>query len=94
MAKIILHQINDNQLLINDKEFFGLNISKVIVGVENPDRTETLTDETTGTNYRRKAVEGQEIYNISTQKHHSWFILDLETGSRGWYPGKQPEDNN
>lgn len=72
MAKVVLHPIRDNQLMIDNKEFFGINISKVIVGVQN--------DET-------GKVDGQEIYNISTQKHHPWFILDLETGSRGWYPG-------
>jgi len=93
MAKVVLHPIRDNQLMINNKEFFGLNVSKVIVGVENSERTELLTDPNTGLNYSRTAVEGQEIYNISSQKHHPWFILDLETGSRGWYPGKQPEDN-
>ena len=87
MAKVVLHPIRDNRLMINNKEFFGINISKVIVGVENSDQTELLTDENTELNYSKTAVEGQEIYNISTQKHHPWFILDLETGSRDWYPG-------
>ena len=72
MAKVVLHPIRDNQLMIDNKEFFGINISKVIVGVHN---------EETG------KVDGQELYNISTQNHHPWFILALETGSRDWYPG-------
>lgn len=94
MAKVVLHQIRDNQLMVNNKEYFGLNITKVIVGVENPNKTEILTDENTGLNYSRTAVEGQEVYSISSQKHHPWFVLDLETGSRGWYPGKKPEETN
>jgi hypothetical protein len=41
----------------------------------------------TGLNYSRTAVEAQEIYNLHTKKHSPWFILDLETGQHGWYPG-------
>lgn len=85
--KVVQHTIKDNQLSINNKEYFGLNIDRIITGVENTDRQEILKDTTTGLNYSRNAVEGQEIYKLSSQKHHPWFVLDLETGSRGWYPG-------
>ena len=73
MTEVIIHKIGDNQLMIDNKEFFGLNVPRVIVGVQN---------EQTGEAY------GQEVYNLKTQKHHPWFILALETGSRGWCPGK------
>lgn len=85
--KVVQHTIKDNQLRINNKEYVGLDIEKVIVGVENTERQEIVQDPTSGLNYSRNAVEGQEVYKLSTQKHHPWFILDLETGSRGWYPG-------
>ena len=84
---IITHPINDNKLLIENKEYTGLGVSKIIVGVENPDRREILQDKDTGLNYSRNAVEAQEIYCLKTQKHSPWFILDLETGQNGWYPG-------
>lgn len=29
----------------------------------------------------------KENFNKKTQKHHPWFILDLETGGRKLYPG-------
>ena len=89
----ITHPIADNKLLINEKEYFGLGITKVIIGVETtelgPDgeyRREIIRNER-GLSEGRRAVEGQEVYNLSTQKHHPWFILDLETGKHGWYPG-------
>ena len=28
-----------------------------------------------------------EIYDFNKQKRSCWFILDLETGSHGWFPG-------
>lgn len=84
---VIQHQISDNRLYINNSEYIGLDVDKVIVGVENPNRQEILKDSETGLNYSRNAVEGQEIYNRQTQHRSCWFILDLETGGRGWYPG-------
>ena len=86
-TKIVHHPIADNQLIIANNEYVGIGLDKIIVGVENPNRREILTDETTGLNYARNAVEAQEIYCLKTQKHRPWFILDLETGSRGWFPG-------
>ena len=87
MSKIVQHEIKDNLLIIDNKEYFPLGLSKIITGVENENRQEILKDEETGLNYSRNAVEGQEIFNLKNQKHHPWFILDLETGKRGWYPG-------
>ena len=72
----ITHPIADNKLLINEKEYFGLGITKVIIGVETtelgPDgeyRREIIRNER-GLSEGRRAVEGQEVYNLSTQKHH------------------------
>lgn len=84
---IITHPVADNKLLINEKEYTGLGVSKIITGLENPNRREILQDKDTGLNYSRTAVEAQEIYCLKTQKHSPWFILDLETGQNGWYPG-------
>ena len=84
---IITHPIADNKLLIEEKEYIGLGVSKIIFGKENLDRREILQDKETGLNYSRTAVEAQEIYCLKTQKHRPWFILDLETGQNGWYPG-------
>lgn len=83
---IVYHPIADNSLIIENNEHTGLGIEKIIVGVENPERREILTDEN-GYNYARTAVEAQEIYCLKTQRHRPWFILDLETGARGWFPG-------
>lgn len=86
-TQIVHHKIDDNQLRINNKEYFGFHVHKVITGVENENRQEIVQNPNTGLNYARNAVEGQEIYNLKTQKHHPWFLLDLETGKRGWFPG-------
>lgn len=86
-SKVVKHTIKDNQLRIENKEYFPLNISKIVVGVENSDKTEIVKNPETGLNYAINAVEAQEIFNLKTQSHHPWFILDLETGSRGWFPG-------
>lgn len=85
-SKIVYHPIKDNSLIIENKEYIGLGVAKIVVGVENPERTEIIVNED-GYNEARTAVEAQEIYCLKTQKHRPWFILDLETGSRGWFPG-------
>lgn len=87
MPAIKKHTIQDNVLQINNQEYHALDMSKIIVGIENENETEIVRDEETGLNYSRNKVESQEIYNYSTKRHRNWFILDLETGSRGWYPG-------
>lgn len=84
---LITHPVVDNKLLINEKEYTGLGVSKIITGIENPNRREILQDKETSLNYSRTAVEAKEIYCLKTQKHSPWFILDLETGQNGWYPG-------
>ena len=86
-TKRVHHPIADNQLIIENNEYTGLGVAKIIVGVENPESRETLVDPVTGYKYARNTVETHEIYCLKTQKHRPWFILDLETGSRGWFPG-------
>lgn len=86
-SKIVTHRIEDNQLRIENIESIGLDISKVIVGVENPEEREIIVNPNTGFNEARNRVEAQEIYNFKTKKHGFWFLLDLETGRRGWFPG-------
>ena len=85
-TKIVTHPIKDNSLIIENKEYTGLGVAKIVVGVENVNRTEIIVNND-GYNEARNAVEAQEIYCLKTQKHRPWFILDLETGSRGWFPG-------
>jgi hypothetical protein len=86
-SKIVTHEIKDNQLRIENGNYIGLDLAKIIVGVENPNEREIITNSQTGLNEARNRVEAQEIYNFKTKKHGFWFILDLETGSRGWFPG-------
>ena len=86
-SKIVTHEIRDNQLRIENVECIGLDIAKIIVGVENPTEREIITNPNTGLNEARNRVEAQEIYNFKTKKHGFWFMLDLETGARGWFPG-------
>lgn len=74
MATFVIHPIRDNKLLINNKVYTGLGVAKIATGVENTDK---------------HTLELQEVYNFATQKPTSGFILDLETGSRGWFPGCQ-----
>lgn len=100
---VVTHNIADNMLLIcpkqtaddqaagiiaEPKEHIALGVEQIFVGVENSDtQKEIRTDSETGFNYARTAVEAQEIYNLKKQKHRNWFILDLETGQHGWFPG-------
>jgi hypothetical protein len=72
---IITHPIADNKLLIKDEktgkieEYTCFGATKIIVGVENPERREILRDKETGLHYSRNAVEAVEIYNLKTQRH-------------------------
>jgi hypothetical protein len=66
---IITHSIINGKLMLDGKEGTILGAQKVIVGVENPDRREILTNPSSGLNYSRTAVEAQEIYCLQTQKH-------------------------
>lgn len=79
--------ISSNNLIIEGNEYTGIELQKIIVGVENTEQREIVTDKDTGYNYSRNLVEAQEIYNLRQKKHSPWFILDLETGQHGWYPG-------
>jgi hypothetical protein len=79
--------IKDNTLIIEGNSYTGLEVQKIIVGVENPTQREILVDKTTGFNYSRNLVEAKELYNVRKKKHIPCFMLDLETGQHGWYPG-------
>ena len=68
------HPIADNQLRINNKEYVGLGISKIVTGVETQDilqngekRTEIIINEQ-GLNERRIAIEEKEIYKTYNKK--------------------------
>lgn len=62
-----------SEIRINNKKVEAtINLQKVTRGVE---------DSSGG-------VQEEVIYDVSKVKHSTWFVLDLETGSRGWYPGK------
>ena len=84
-----------DQLVINEKEYVGLGINQVIVGVEsqqilsNGQPPQEIITREDGYRESRNLVEGKEIYNLRNPKHRNWFILDLETGSRGWFPGSK-----
>lgn len=81
------YSINDNSLIISGNDYIGLEVQKIIVGVEDSTQREIVLDKETGYNYSRNLVEAKEIYNIRKKKHSPCFMLDLETGRHGWYPG-------
>ena len=89
---VITKNIGDNKLVKSDstdkskaKEYFGINVPKVFKGVEDTSNQEIVkTDEGF---IKRNVIESQAVYDIAKQKHHNWFILDLETGKRGYFPG-------
>lgn len=68
-TKIVHHPIADNQLVIENKEYIGLGVERIIVGVENPNEREIIVNPNTGLNEARNRVEAQEIYCLKTQKH-------------------------
>ena len=75
--------ISSNSLIIEGNEYTGIDVQKIIVGVENPNEREILLDKATGYNYSRNLVEPQEIYNYNKKRHSCCFMLDLETGQHG-----------
>lgn len=79
--------VDSNTLVIENNSYVGLGVQQIIVGVEDPTQREVVVDKTTGYNYSRNLVTAQEIYNIRKKKHIPCFMLDLETGQHGWYPG-------
>ena len=66
---IVIHPIADNQLRIENNEYIGLDVAKIIVGVENPDEREIIVNQQTGLNEARNRIEAQEIYCLKTQRH-------------------------
>ena len=92
-VKVITHPIGDNILMTNNHETVIIGATKVIVGVNSGEK-EIAKDPITGLNVERDRIDGQVVYDLSAQKHHPWFVLDLETGHRGWYPGKESEESS
>lgn len=63
-----------NEIIINGKKVVSvINLQKIVKGVQ------TESGE----------VQEETVWDASQMKHSAWFVLDLETGSRGWYPGKK-----
>ena len=86
------------EIRIEEKEYTPIapsGLQKILVGsdekVIDPNtggiRREVIKDSETGLNKARDAVEAHEVYDFNKQKRSCWFILDLETGSHGWFPG-------
>ena len=86
MSKID-YSAGSSQIKINGHDYEVLGAQQIIVGKANPESQEIVKDAETGLNYSRNRVESYEVYNIAKKRPKNWFILDLETGSRGWYPG-------
>lgn len=88
------HEIGDNIVLTNKKPD-SLNITTVLLGADKvtvgvPSGKKGIkVDPVTGANYLGEIIDSQEVYNIHKQNHSNWFVLDLETGGRGWYPGSK-----
>lgn len=65
----------DNIIKINGKNYYAINLESVI---KARSANSPIED---------KVKNATEIFNAKKQWHKNWFILDLETGSRGIYPG-------
>lgn len=70
----------------DSRETILFGAERVDVGV-NSGNKEIANDSISGLNYERDKIDSKTIYNLKTQKRKCFFVLDLETGSRGWYPG-------
>lgn len=98
IVKIVQHPVavGDNLIMTGkhgepNKETVLLGAERVVVGVATGNKV-IKTNPENGMKYEANEVVAKEIYNVSTQCHHCWFVLDLETGGRGWYPGKPSEN--
>ncbi len=85
-VEIKTHPINSNTIVCENSETVLLGAEIVKVGINTGEKT-VVTDSITGYKSIQDKIEGQTVYELRTQKHRPWFVLDLETGSRGWYPG-------
>lgn len=97
VIKIVQHpvKVGDNTIITGksgepNSETVLLGAEQVIVGVKSGEKV-IKTDPETGLNYETDEIIAQEIYSLAEKSHNPWFVLDLETGSRGWYPGKKEE---
>lgn len=67
------HPIGDNLIMQNNHQVELLGAERVAVGVRN----------------NMNGVDGKIVYDLSSQQHKNWFVLDFETGGRGWFPGSR-----
>lgn len=87
-TSIITHPIKDNTIYIDNHKTILIGAEKIVLGVQT-DEVVIRQNAETGLRTLEPKIEGNEIYNLKTQKHSCWFALDLETGKRGWYPGAE-----
>ena len=94
-VKVTKHPIacKDNLIMMHNRETVLLGAEEVHVGITTGNEV-IVTDPVTGFNQKVPEVVPQTIYSLKEQKHNAWFVLDLETGSRGWYPGKPTNESN
>lgn len=79
----VTHAIGDNRLVIQEdalsepKEYIGIDLDKIIVGVETSDLDRSgnprreIVRNSRGLNEARVAIEAQEIYNRQTRKRRN-----------------------
>lgn len=68
--RVVTHPVADNILMTNNKETFILGVNKVVVGVNSGEQV-IATDPDTGLNYLKDRIDGQTVYDLSTQVHHN-----------------------
>lgn len=88
---IVQHEVGNTMIITGkkgepNKETIMLGAEMVTVGVKTGNQT-IKTDAETGLKYQTDEIKAQVIYKLSEQKRSTWFIIDFETGGRGWYPG-------
>ncbi len=76
-----MDEIND-EILNSNLDTLRIGDNRVIINGK-----EYFALNTTNVLYANSKSEAKEIFNKKKQEHHSWFILDLETGGRTYYPG-------
>ena len=90
---IVKHKIkkpthDEPLIMLNNCETVLFGAERIDVGVNTGEEV-IKTNPITGENYLTTETAAQTIYDLHKQKHKSWFVIDLETGSRGYYPGKK-----
>lgn len=73
------------------KDTLLIGSERVTVGVKTGNKI-IKKNPATGLNEEVDEVVDKIIYDSESQLHAGIFALDLETGGRGWYPGKPVGD--